>query len=71
VDFGCGRWRECGLIIKNTGLGYSPDYILPHGSYLINLGQPDEYVNYTLSGRQLIAFALQDEKRDIVQVFPG
>ncbi|GHJ87855.1 hypothetical protein NliqN6_4257 [Naganishia liquefaciens] len=23
------------------GLGYSPDHILPHGSYLINLGQPD------------------------------
>lgn len=23
---------------------YSPDVILPHGSYLINLGNPDKYV---------------------------
>jgi endonuclease IV len=24
-----------------AGLDYSADYILPHGSYLINLGNPD------------------------------
>ena len=24
-------------------LGYSSKYVLPHGSYLINLGNPDEY----------------------------
>ena len=26
--------------------GYSASHILPHGSYLINLGNPDEYVPY-------------------------
>lgn len=25
--------------------GYSSNVVLPHGSYLINLGNPDEYVN--------------------------
>ena len=24
--------------------GYAPDLVLPHGSYLINLGNPDEFV---------------------------
>ncbi len=25
--------------------GYSPSYILPHGSYLVNLGNPDRLVS--------------------------
>jgi AP endonuclease-1 len=32
-------------------LGYDPAHILPHGSYLVNLGSPDAYV---LRMRQLI-----------------
>ena len=24
--------------------GYSPKHVLPHGSYLVNLGNPDRYV---------------------------
>lgn len=32
-----------------AGLDYSADYILPHGSYLINLGNPDAYVVSTWS----------------------
>lgn len=31
--------------------GYSAAHILPHGSYLINLGNPDEYVVQPVIGR--------------------
>ncbi|KAI5451430.1 DNA-(apurinic or apyrimidinic site) lyase [Naganishia albida] len=34
-------WKRMMKAREEGGLGYDPNYILPHGSYLINLGQPD------------------------------
>jgi AP endonuclease-1 len=29
---------------RMESFGYEPKYVLPHGSYLINLGNPDKWV---------------------------
>lgn len=40
-EYNIKRFRKMMLQKDMGGLDYSSDYILPHGSYLINLGNPD------------------------------
>jgi len=50
--------------------GYAPRYILPHGSYLINLGNPDKFVVPLISplfffgNLNLIPWLVDSEKRE-------
>lgn len=41
---------------------YSPDVVLPHGSYLINLGNPDSYVSEYFYALSLIPISEKRQK---------
>jgi hypothetical protein len=61
-------------------LDYDPKHVLPHGSYLINLGNPDRYVVQSMPALVPLSdsdapadllLEFQREEDEIIRVFPG
>ena len=49
--------------------GYSADHILPHGSYLMNMGNPDKYVDSPQKHTRIHVTNVQRETSEVLRVF--